>query len=109
MLQPNASIGAMGNSADTDRLVSILRTECNIYNFESMGYRYDVHRGSSSSSCSSCNGVMEVVDCRASAWSTHAVTTVPPPLSSSSSQLSSQLSFLAVDCAAQMALNKIAE
>jgi 20S proteasome alpha/beta subunit len=111
MLQPNTLIGAVGNAADTDRLVSILRAECNIYNYESMGYRYDVHRGSSSSSSSSssCNGVMEVVDCRASARSTHAVTTVPPPLSSSSSQLSSQLSFLAVDCIAQMARNKIAE
>jgi hypothetical protein len=52
---------------------------------------------------------LEVVDCRASAWLTQAVTTVPPPLSSSSSQLSSQLSFLAVDCIAQMAWNKIVE
>jgi 20S proteasome alpha/beta subunit len=91
-LPPNTLIAAVGDAADTDRLISLLQAECHIYNYESFG---------------SWNDDVDWINCSTAddedAGSTDTSSPILPKISATSSSL------LSVDCIAQMARHKVAE
>jgi 20S proteasome alpha/beta subunit len=91
-LHPNALIAAVGDAADTDRLVSLLRAECNIYKHESFG---------------SLNYGIELINCITTAGEDDYSTSTSSPLISKITETSAP--SLSVDCIAEMARHKVAE